>query len=258
MQDSPFQPRLMVLPTPGDVAQKAAALIAGAVRTGRARVLGLATGRTPLGVYTILSQEMRAGTLSLAGTTTFNLDEYAGIPADHPSSYRSYMNRHLFAASDIDMARTHLPDGMAPDPVRAAADYEAMIETAGGIDLQILGIGQNGHIGFNEPGSRFDSRTRIVPLAPSTRAANAGDFPGGTVPEKAVTMGIGTILAAKKILLLASGPAKAEALAAMLEGPVTPACPASALRLHPDATVICDTAAAARLSPATRGAAPAP
>ncbi|MFC7704451.1 glucosamine-6-phosphate deaminase [Plastorhodobacter daqingensis] len=248
MSELLFQPRLQVLASQEDVARQAAALLEARIRQGAARVLGLATGRTPLRVYALLSEAVRDGRLSLAGISTFNLDEYAGLSPDHPGSYRSYMNRHLFAGSDVDLARTHVPDGLAADPVAAGRDYEARIKAAGGIDLQLLGIGQNGHIGFNEPGSPFDSRTRMVPLAASTRAANAGDFPGGTVPERAITMGIGTILEAREIVLLACGPAKAEAVAAMIDGPVGPACPASALRLHPRVTVLCDAEAAARVA----------
>lgn len=249
MSDSIFHAKLHVLHDAEAVARAGAALIADRIRQGQARVLGLATGRTPIRVYALLVEEFAAGRLSLNGITTFNLDEYMGLPQGHPSSYRTYMERHLFAGSDADRSRTHVPIGHDSDPATAARAYEAMIAAAGGIDLQLLGIGTNGHIGFNEPGSPFDSRTRVVPLAPSTRAANAGDFPEGeTPPEEAITMGIGTILEAREILLLASGSAKADAVAAMLQGSIGPACPASALRLHPNVRVICDRDAAAALN----------
>lgn len=240
-------PMLLVLPSPEAVARQAAAHIADLIRSRRARVLGLATGRTPLRVYELLSAELRAGRLSLAGVTTFNLDEYQGLGPDHQASFRSYMEQHLFRHSDIDPAHWHVPDGMNLDGDAVRSHYEGLIAAAGGIDLQLLGIGANGHIGFNEPGSAFDSRTRIVRLAPETREANSDEFSDGRTPERAITMGIGTILEAREILLLACGAAKAEALAAMIAGPLHPSCPASALRLHPQVTVLCDHEAAAGL-----------
>jgi glucosamine-6-phosphate deaminase len=159
------------------------------------------------------------------------------------------MREQLFAHIDIESGRTHIPDGFARDIAAEAARYEAVIEAAGGIDLQLLGIGANGHIGFNEPGSDFSSRSREIELDEATRLANAGDFPGRAVPECAITMGIATILEARRIVLLATGREKAAAIAAAIEGPLTTDCPASALRLHRDVHVICDEAAAGKLTP---------
>jgi glucosamine-6-phosphate deaminase len=208
-------------------------------------VLGLATGRSMIGVYRHCVAAYRAGRVSFARMTSFNLDEYCDLPEGHPSSFAAYMREHLFGKVDADPARTHLPEGGAD----GAEAYEAAIRAAGGIDLQLLGVGRNGHIGFNEPGSPPDSRTRIVTLSPDTREANATDFPPGeSVPERAVTMGLATILSARAIVLLATGAAKAEALAAALTGPVTTTLPASFLRHHSDVTVICDEDAASRLN----------
>jgi glucosamine-6-phosphate deaminase len=161
------------------------------------------------------------------------------------------MREQLFAHVDIEPRRTHIPDGTARDIAAEAARYEARIQAAGGIDLQLLGIGANGHIGFNEPGSDFSSRTREVELDEATRLDNAGHFPDRAVPERAITMGIATILEARRIVLLATGKEKAAAIAAAIEGPLTTDCPASALRLHREVHVICDEAAAARLTPRT-------
>ncbi len=208
--------------------------------------IGLATGATPRLVYTKMVE--RAGAPSWRSVRCFNLDEYVGLDASHPASFAYYMNDLLFDHVDVDPRRTHIPDGTALDLEAAAKAYEALISETGGIDLQLLGIGRNGHIGFNEPGSEHDSRTRQVELTPSTIAANAPDFPEGEEPPAtALTMGIGTILDAREIVLLATGPAKAEALYAALEGPVDLDCPASALRKHSAVTVFCDEAAAARL-----------
>jgi glucosamine-6-phosphate deaminase len=182
--------------------------------------------------------------LSFARVTSFNLDEYCGLPADHPSTFLAYMREKLFSLVDIDASKAHLPDGSAVDPDAVAAAYEASIAKAGGIDLQLLGIGQNGHIGFNEPGSPAISRTRRVSLSPLTLAANAADFPSGEMPPPhAITMGIATILEAREIILLATGAGKAAALEAAINGPVSENCPASFLRLHPHVTIVCDIAA---------------
>ena len=238
---------LRVVADAGAVAAEGAEEIARCIQSSPRSVLGLATGRTPVAVYARLRAMQAARRISFAGVTTFNLDEYGGLPPDHPASYHRYMRRELFDHVNIAPGAWHVPDGMtAPGPASAA--YETTIRNAGGIDLQLLGIGENGHIGFNEPGSPFDSRTREVTLAPSTREANAAEFPAGEAPpETAITMGIGTILEARRILLLATGPRKAAALAAALCGPVGPEMPASALRLHPAVTIIADRAAAAGL-----------
>lgn len=226
---------------------RAAGLIAAHIRAHSDAVLGLATGGTMLPLYRLLAGEYRAG-LSFARVTSFNLDEYVGLAPDHPASYHSYMREVLFAHVDIDPARTYLPRGDAPDPGEEADRYEALIAAAGGISLQLLGIGQNGHIGFNEPTSSLASRTRVKTLTESTRAANRPYFgPKETPPEYAITMGVGTILAARECLLLATGAAKAPAVAAMIEGPLSAACPASALQMHPRATIVLDREAAGDL-----------
>lgn len=218
------------------------------IRVNPRAVLGLATGGTMEPVYAQLIARASEAGVSFAGLHTFNLDEYIGLAGDHAQSYRTTMERLLFDHVDISRARTHLPRGDAADPSAEARDYEAQIEAAGGIDLQLLGIGANGHVGFNEPSSSLASRTRIKRLARSTIKANARFFAAGEqVPTHAITMGIGTIMKARKLLMLATGSGKAEAVAAALEGPVTASCPASILQFHPEATVILDRDAAAGL-----------
>jgi glucosamine-6-phosphate deaminase len=170
--------------------------------------------------------------------TTFNLDEYVGVPPDHPGSYRTYMQRHLFDHVDIDSRNAHIPNGMAADLDAECRHYEEEIRAAGGLELTFLGLGRNGHIGFNEPGSPFEARTRVVELTPSTRAANAEFFPDGNVPTHAITMGIATILESRAIVLLASGAGKQEAIERLRSGSVDESFPASALRLHPNVTVL--------------------
>ncbi|KFB09308.1 glucosamine-6-phosphate deaminase [Nitratireductor basaltis] len=219
-----------------------------AVQGDHDAVLGLATGGTMEPVYHQLVRRADEARLSFAGVTTFNLDEYVGLAADHPQSYRSTMNRLLFDHVDIPRNQTYLPRGDAQDPSAEAIAYEAAIEAAGGIDLQLLGIGRNGHLGFNEPSSSLASRTRIKKLARSTLEANARFFGAGErMPTHAITMGIGTIMKARKLLMLAMGASKADAVAAALEGPVTAACPASILQFHPDVTVVLDQEAASCL-----------
>ncbi|MGR3464487.1 glucosamine-6-phosphate deaminase [Limimaricola sp.] len=199
-------------------------------------------------VYARLVEAVRAGTVRLDRMTSFNLDEYVGLPPDHAQSYHAFMRAQLIAPLGLDPARLHLPRGDAPDPVAEARRYEAAILAAGGIDLQLLGIGENGHIGFNEPSSSLASPTRVKTLNRGTRAANARFFgPGETVPRHAITMGIATILQARHALMLATGAHKAAAVAAMAEGPVSARCPASALQMHPRATIVLDAAAAAKL-----------
>lgn len=227
---------------------RAADVIAAHIRQHSAPVLGLATGGTMLPLYDRLAVLHRDAGLSFARCSSFNLDEYVGIAPEHPASYHTYMREALFDHVDIDLARTYLPRGDATDVQAEAGAYEARIASAGGISLQLLGIGQNGHIGFNEPTSSLGSRTRIKTLTESTRTANRQYFgPGETAPQYALTMGIGTILDARECLLLATGQAKSAAVAAMIEGPVSAVCPASALQLHARATVILDQAAAAEL-----------
>jgi glucosamine-6-phosphate deaminase len=241
--------KLIVFPDTAGAILKAADLISAAILAKPDLVLGLATGNTMRPVYAQLVADHAASALSFGQVTTFNLDEYLGLLATHPGSFRQFMVETLFAPTDIDATRTHLPDGIAPDPVAEAARYEDLIQAAGGIDLQVLGIGTNGHIGFNEPGSAFSSRTRPIALAPSTIAANQGYFANpADMPRHAITMGIATILESRSCLLLAYGTAKAQAIAAMIEGPCAPDCPASCLQGHPDVTVILDQAAASLLT----------
>ncbi len=231
------------------VAERAAARVIATLRSAEATTLGLATGTTMAPLYARLVAAYRAGEISFRTACSFNLDEYAGVAPDSPGSFHAYMRKHLFAFTDIEPDRTHIPDGTARDITSEAARYEALIAAAGGIDLQLLGIGANGHIGFNEPGSDFASRTREVKLDEATRLGNAGNFPDSALaPERAITMGIATILEARSILLIATGREKAAAMAAAIDGPMSPACPASALRLHGDVHILCDEAAASALA----------
>ncbi|MCC5451105.1 glucosamine-6-phosphate deaminase [Rheinheimera sp. UJ51] len=211
-------------------------------------VLGLATGSTPLALYQRLIAAYQAAELSFAQVKTFNLDEYLGLAPEHPQSYRAFMQQQLFAHIDINPEHTHVPLGAAADPWQACMDYEQLILSAGGIDVQLLGLGRNGHIGFNEPTSSLQSRTRIKTLTAQTIADNARFFKANEYqPHLSITMGIGTILEAKKIMLLATGSAKAPAVQALVEGPLSAVCPASALQLHPQAIIVVDEAAASAL-----------
>jgi glucosamine-6-phosphate deaminase len=224
-------------------------LIADHVQQKPTAVLGLATGRTMERVYDRLVHRYEAGELDLSQCTTFNLDEYIGLPAEDPHSYRSYMNACLFDRTNINKARTHLPDGMASDTVAEACRYEELISQAGGLDIQLLGIGRSGHIGFNEPLSALHSRTRDKALTQETIDQNAPLFnPPEKMPRRAMTMGIGTILDARRILLLATGEEKAAILAKAIEGPVTSMVSASALQFHPATVIIVDEAAASCLT----------
>lgn len=223
--------------------------LAQAVNKKPDSVLGLATGGTMTRVYEELVALYNKKRVSFSEATTFNLDEYIGLPAEHPCSYHTYMREALFKHIDIPEAATHLPDGMASDPDQAAADYEAAIHAAGGIDLQLLGIGHNGHIGFNEPSSSLQSRTRVKTLTEDTRRANQRYFASfDETPIYAITMGIATIMDARECLLLATGAGKADAVAAMIEGPMSANCPASALQMHQTATILLDSEAASRLA----------
>ncbi len=237
-----------------ELSRLAADEVGNMVRQQPSAVLGLATGSTPVGLYRNLVSRSQAGTLDLQRIVTFNLDEYLGLARNHPASYWQFMQEHLFRHVSVPENHIHMPHGDAPDPEAECLAYEAAIARAGGIDLQILGIGGNGHIGFNEPGAPFDSVTRVVRLAPETIAANARFFPRmADVPQYAISMGIHTIMQARRILLLASGDTKAQTVATTLTGPVTPAVPASALQNHPDTLVIMDAAAAQLLpAPASR------
>lgn len=211
-------------------------------------MLGLATGSSPVGTYDALAKLVRAGELDVTGVTGFALDEYVGLDYAHPESYHAVIHRTVTEPLGLDPHRVHVPDGLAEDLHHACAAFEQAINDAGGIDVQILGIGTNGHIGFNEPTSSLGSRTRFKTLSMQTRADNARFFDSpDEVPRHCLTQGIGTVLDARKIILVAHGEAKAAAIAAMIEGPLTSMCPASALQLHPDATVIIDRAAAGEL-----------
>lgn len=212
-------------------------------------VLGLATGGTPVNLYKELINRQQAGQVSFASAKSFNLDEYLGLSGEHPQSYRYFMQHQLFDHIDIKRENTHVPDGLADDPNASCLEYENKIEQAGGIDLQLLGIGSNGHIGFNEPTSSLASKTRIKTLDPKTIADNARFFNEDEVqPRLSITMGIGTILNSKHVLLLATGENKSGAVKATIEGALTAMCPASALQLHQNATIVVDEAAAKELS----------
>lgn len=218
--------------------EAAAGLIGGLVRLNPRAVLGLATGSTPIGIYRRLVRDCRAGLVSFKGVTTFNLDEYVGLSADHPASYHMFMREHLFDHVDLPADAAHLPNGAAPDLDAECRRYEALIEAKGPIDLQILGIGNNGHIAFNEPARELVPGVHVVELAESTRRANARFFDDPKdVPKLALTMGVGSIFRARTILLVAKGKDKAEAIRRALKGPVTTECPASLLQLHP--RVVC-------------------
>lgn len=207
-------------------------------------VLGLATGSSPEGLYAEMVKDHKENGTSYKDVKTYNLDEYVGIDRNDPQSYYTFMNEHLFKDIDIDPANTHVPYGST------AEDAKAYDDEVKGVDVQLLGIGRNGHIGFNEPGTPFDERTHIVELTESTRDANKRFFDDdiNKVPTHAITQGIGTVMDAKKILLVANGDSKADAVKAMVEGPVDPACPASVLQNHPDVIVIVDEAAASKLT----------
>jgi glucosamine-6-phosphate deaminase len=239
---------VIVLPDERAVAVTAADVV-GRLVTGRPRaVLGLATGSSVLGLYDELAARVAAGTLSLRQVRGFLLDEYVGLPPGHPQSYRSVIDAELLSRVDLAAGAVRGPQAERVDVTAACAEYEALIGAAGGIDLQLLGIGTDGHLAFNEPGSSLASRTRIKTLTPRTRADNARFFGSpDEVPHHVLTQGLGTILEARHLLLLATGGRKAEAVAAMVEGPLAARCPASVLQTHRYATVLLDEAAASRL-----------
>lgn len=201
-----------------------------------------------LSLYAEFIALCRQKSTTLSKITTFNLDEYVGLASVHPHSYHSYMQEHLFSKTDIDINTTYLPRGDAPDPHQEAASYETLIKNAGGIDIQLLGIGKNGHIGFNEPSSSLASRTRVKTLSVGTIEANRQYFQGDCeFPKMAITMGVGTIMNSRECILVATGADKAEAIAKMVEGPVTASCPASVLQFHQNVTVLIDEQAASAL-----------
>ncbi|WP_029067781.1 glucosamine-6-phosphate deaminase [Jonesia quinghaiensis] len=239
---------IVIHESPEQLARLAASVITDTLRTEPHPVLGLATGSSPLPIYAELIRLHRTDNLSFAHATAFTLDEYVGLPPDHPQSYHQVIREELTTHIDIPDTAVHSPDGDLTRITTAGERYEQDITAAGGIDVQILGIGTDGHIAFNEPGSSLRSRTRIKTLTNQTRQDNARFFDTlNDVPIHALTQGLGTILEARHVVLIATGQAKADAVAAMIEGPLTAACPGSVLQLHNRATILIDEAAAAKL-----------
>lgn len=227
-----------------DMSRKAANIISAQIIMKPDCVLGLATGSTPVGTYRQLIEWYEKGDLDFSRVSTVNLDEYRGLAHTDPQSYYYFMQENLFDHVNIDKTATHVPDGTNPDAADACVKHEQIIKSLGGIDLQLLGLGNNGHIGFNEPGAAFEKETHLVDLAESTIRANARFFTSiDEVPKQAYTMGIRTIMQAKKILVVVSGESKADIVSRAFFGPVTPEVPASILQMHPDVTVVCDEAA---------------
>lgn len=240
--------RFIVTKDYNDMSRKAANIISAQIITKPNCVLGLATGSTPVGTYKQLVEWYNKGDLDFSEVSTVNLDEYKGLDHENDQSYYYFMMNNLFKHVNIDLSRTHVPDGTEPDPEKACADYEKIVKSYGGIDLQLLGLGHNGHIGFNEPADDFPKVTHCVDLTESTIKANARFFEKiEDVPTQAYTMGIGTIFKAKRILLIASGKDKAEIVKKAFCGPIDPQVPASILQLHPDVTVVLDKDAASLL-----------
>lgn len=240
---------LVLKPDADQLAHEAARIVGHAIRRNPSIRLGLATGSTTIGMYKELVRLHRSEALDFSSVVTFNLDEYLGLSATHPQSFHYFMRENFFAHVNVRESNIHIPDGaIRGDYDKYCAAYEKSIRDSGGIDLQILGIGRNGHIGFNEPTSSLGSRTRLKVLTRETIDDNRKFFgPGEQIPQCAITMGIGTILEAKRVLLLASGVSKATPIAQAIEGPVTGSVTASALQLHPDVTFIVDQAAGAQL-----------
>ena len=233
------------------MSRRAANIISAQVIMKPNCVLGLATGSTPIGTYQQLVERCKNGDLSFAEVTTVNLDEYLGLAPTHEQSYRYFMNHNLFDHVDIKMENTHVLNGMAADPDAECAAYNELIRSLGGIDLQLLGMGHNGHIAFNEPGDNFGLETHVVSLSERTIDANKRFFASrDEVPRKALSMGIKNIMSARKILVVVSGEEKAEAVYKSVTGPVTNEVPASVLQLHPDVTLVGDSAALSKLKEA--------
>jgi len=242
--------RVIVATDYKELSQKAARIVARQILLKEDSVLGLPTGETPIGMYEELIRIYNQGLIDLSRVITFNLDEYYGLSQDHPQSYHRYMRERFFKYVNIPGENIHIPDGLASDPEEECRRYEEEITHHGGIDLLVLGLGPNGHIGFNEPGSDWGTETRLVTLSGETRQREARRFEGldlDLVPTQAITMGIKTIMRAGKILLLASGEEKAEAVSRALDGPIVREVPASILQLHPDVIAILDVAAASKL-----------
>lgn len=235
---------IRIFPSEQELNEAGAGIIAGIIQTKPGCNLGLATGGTPVGIYKELVRSFNRSIVSFKRVNTFNLDEYVGLPVTHPESYRRYMNEHLFSLVDIPLEQTYVPDGNAPDLTEECKRYDRLLENAGQLDLQLLGIGHNGHIGFNEPDHALLRGTHVVTLKDETRRANARFFDTlEDVPSQAITMGVGTILKAKSILLVGRGADKAEIIHRALTGPITTECPASLLQTHPNVTVLLDSEA---------------
>lgn len=239
-------PRVTIFPDDLSAARALARRIASELAANPRLVLGLPTGRTPIALYDELSKL----DADFSQATTFNLDEFLGIPPTHAGSFREFMEQHLFRKVNLNRDRIHFLDGSAADPDAECVRYERAIEEAGGLDLQVIGIGTNGHIGFNEPARELQARTHRVALLPETRRNNAALFGGDPtkVPAEALSMGMATILHAKKIVLLATGGSKASCVDRVMHGPVTPELPGSFLQLHRDVDILVDEAAAAKLT----------
>lgn len=232
-----------------DMSKIAANIIAAQIVLKPDCVLGLATGSTPIGTYKSLVEKFNNGDLDFSQVKSANLDEYKGITRDNDQSYYYFMNENLFKHVNIDLANTNIPDGTKEDADIECAAYEEKVKALGGVDLQLLGLGNNGHIGFNEPSDSFDKATHCVTLTESTIQANSRFFATiDDVPKYAYTMGIGTIMSAKKILVVVNGKAKAKILREVIEGPVTPNVPASILQFHPDVTIVADEEALSELT----------
>lgn len=238
--------QVIIFDSSEEIGNYAADVILRGIDDEKIKVLGIATGSSPLPIYNALARKRIP---QLTNITAFALDEYVGLPYSHPESYHAVVQREVTLPLGLAPSRVRVPDGAAEDVVQACIDYETDITTVGGIDFQILGIGSDGHIGFNEPTSSFASRTRIKTLTPATRADNARFFGSvDDVPKHCITQGLGTIMEAKSVLLIAQGKAKAHAVAQSIEGPISSMCPASVLQMHPRVTVILDAAAASDLA----------
>ena len=238
--------QVFVFKTKEEAAKAAVSVFAAELMKKPNAIFGLATGSSPIPLYHEMIKLNKEGAMDFSKCRSWNLDEYVGLKPDHVCSYRRFMNEELFDHVNIDKANTHMPSGIAADMAKEAADYDAAIEAAGGIDIQLLGIGRNGHIGFNEPAKEFTYGTHVVTLAEDTIQANARFFKSpDDVPRQAISMGIGNIMAAKCVVLVATGKDKAEAVYKTIRGPITPEVPASILQLHPCCVILTDMEAAA-------------
>ena len=239
---------VIICKTKEEASRLAADMITAQVKKNPRTVLGLATGSTPVLMYSEMAKAVKAKKVSYKQVKSWNLDEYVGLAGTHDQSYRYFMNENLFKKIDIQLKNTHVLNGLAKDLEKECRAYEKQIKAAGGIDLQVLGIGSDGHIAFNEPGSSLASRTRLVSLTPQTVKDNSRFFKkAADVPKQALSMGVGSIMEAKRIVLLAFGANKADAVKGAVEGGVSQFCTASALQMHPDCWFFCDEAAASKL-----------